>query len=432
MALPIALDGKDLTGQARTGTGKTLAFGVAMLQRIDVAGDDRRPQGLVVAPTRELALQVSDDLTKAGAGLGARVTTLYGGRPYEPQIRDLRRGVDVVVGTPGRLLDLARQRHLDLSDVRVLVLDEADRMLDLGFLPDVERILALTPDQRQTMLFSATMPTQIVGLARRYLRSPVNIRAEQVEENRTVPQTRQHVYRTHPMDKREILARLLQAEQRGRTMVFCRTKRTADRLAQELGDRGFAATAVHGDLGQQQRERALRDFRRGKADVLVATDVAARGLDVEDVTHVVNYECPADENEYLHRTGRTGRARRAGIAVTFVDWADIARWKVINAALGLPFPDPPETYSTSGHLYEQLSIPRDASGRVAGHESRPRSDAHDGRPRGRGGRRRRLRAGQPVEQVSATQDRHRDDRGTADHGAARRRRSRGRGRGGRS
>jgi superfamily II DNA/RNA helicase len=317
-----------------------------------------------VVPTRELAVQVAEDLRTAAAHSGTRVLTVYGGRAYEPQIESLRAGVDVVVGTPGRLLDLARQHHLDLSDVATLVLDEADKMLDLGFLPDVERILQLTPPGRHTMLFSATMPGEVVTLARRHLQQPMHVRAEQHDETELVPLTEHHVFRAHQMDKIEMLVRVLQATGRGLTMVFCRTKRTADQVAEALTTRGFAAAAVHGDLGQAQRERALRAFRHGKVDVLVATDVAARGLDVEDVTHVVNYECPEDDKAYLHRIGRTGRAGRTGVAVTFVDWRDLQRWKIINESLGLGLADPPETYSTSEHLFTALGIPAGTTSRL--------------------------------------------------------------------
>jgi superfamily II DNA/RNA helicase len=363
LALPIALDGHDLIGQARTGTGKTLAFGIPLLQELDQTQGGMRsaPRALVVVPTRELAIQVADDLRMAGSRLGTSVVTLYGGRAYEPQIEALAT-VDLVVGTPGRLLDLVRQGHLDLSQVRGLVLDEADKMLDLGFLPDVEKILRLTPPQRQTMLFSATMPGEVVTLARRHLRQPTHVRAEQHDEPTLVPSTEQHAFRAHQMDKIEVLARVLQAEGRGLTIVFCRTKRACDQVATALTTRGFAAAAVHGDLGQGQRERAMRAFRSGKVDVLVATDVAARGLDVDDVTHVVNYECPEDDKAYLHRTGRTGRAGRAGVAVTFVDWRDLQRWKLIDDTLGLGHPEPVETYSTSEHLYEALRIPHGVTG----------------------------------------------------------------------
>ena len=361
LTLPLALRGQDIIGQARTGTGKTLAFGIPLLELIEES-PARKPLALVVVPTRELAIQVADDLRTAAVNMHARVLTVYGGRAYEPQIDALAAGVDIVVGTPGRLLDLAERRHLDLSAVRALVLDEADKMLDLGFLPDVERIVRLTPDQRQTMLFSATMPGDVVTLARRHMRQPTHIRAEGHDEPAPAPSTQQHVFRAHQMDKIEVLARVLQARDRGLTMVFCQTKRAADQVASALATRGFAVATVHGDLGQGQRERALRAFRSGKVDVLTATEVAARGLDVVDVTHVVNYECPDDDMTYVHRIGRTGRAGKPGVAVTFVDWRDMHRWKLINDALGLGKPEPEETYSTSEHLYAQLDIPREATG----------------------------------------------------------------------
>jgi superfamily II DNA/RNA helicase len=364
LTLPLALAGTDIIGQARTGTGKTLAFGIPALQTIIGSDDDAggRPQALVVVPTRELCVQVTADIERAGSRRGVRVLSVYGGRAYEPQISALRDGVEVVVGTPGRLLDLTRQRALNLTGVRMLVLDEADEMLDLGFLPDVERIIAALPAARQTMLFSATMPGPVISLARRFMSRPVHVTAEQPDEGRTVPSTHQHVLRAHALDKMEVLARVLQAGARGLAMVFVRTRRTADRVADDLAQRGFAAASVHGDLGQGQREQALRAFRTGKVDVLVATDVAARGIDVGGVTHVVNYQCPEDESVYLHRIGRTGRAGGSGVAVTFVDWDDLPRWQLVNRALELPFDDPIETYSTSPHLYEMLAIPVDASG----------------------------------------------------------------------
>ena len=366
MTLPIALAGHDLIGQARTGTGKTLGFGVPMVQNVKskAEGSNGTPQALVVVPTRELCVQVASDLEIAGKTRGLRVQSIYGGRAFEPQVESLKRGVEIVVGTPGRLLDLARQGHLNLGQVEVLVLDEADEMLDLGFLPDVERILDLTPDERQTMLFSATMPSPVVALARRFMRQPTHIRAEEPDEGRTVPDTKIFVYRAHAMDKGEVLARILQARDRGLTMVFCRTKRTCDKVAQDMVDRGFAAAAVHGDLGQGAREQALRAFRSGKIDVLVATDVAARGIDVQDVTHVINYQCPDDERTFLHRIGRTGRAGAKGVAVTFVDWDDVPKWGLINKALDLPFPEPAETYSSSKHLFADLDIPEGTKGHL--------------------------------------------------------------------
>ncbi|MFD8602558.1 DEAD/DEAH box helicase [Streptomyces sp. TSRI0445] len=374
LTLPVALSGSDVIGQAKTGTGKTLGFGLPLLERVTVPADVEAgrakpeqltdaPQALVVVPTRELCQQVTNDLLTAGKVRNVRVLAIYGGRAYEPQVEALKKGVDVIVGTPGRLLDLAGQRKLDLSHIRGLVLDEADEMLDLGFLPDVERIITMLPAKRQTMLFSATMPGAVISLARRYMSQPTHINATSPDdEGTTVKNTVQHVYRAHNMDKPEMLARILQAEGRGLAMIFCRTKRTAADIAEQLEKRGFASGAVHGDLGQGAREQALRAFRNGKVDVLVCTDVAARGIDVEGVTHVVNYQSPEDEKTYLHRIGRTGRAGAKGIAITLVDWDDIPRWQLINKALDLKFPDPPETYSTSPHLFEELGIPAGTKG----------------------------------------------------------------------
>ncbi|WP_232807133.1 DEAD/DEAH box helicase [Geodermatophilus chilensis] len=366
LTLPLALAGHDLIGQARTGTGKTLGFGVPLLQRVapPAEGGDGVPQALVVVPTRELCVQVARDLATAGKKRGIRVQAIYGGRAFEPQVSALQAGVEVVVGTPGRLLDLAQQGHLILGKVKVLVLDEADEMLDLGFLPDIERILAMVPTQRQTMLFSATMPGPIVTLSRSFMTQPTHIRAHGNDEGSTVPQTTQFIYRAHNLDKPELLSRVLQARDRGLVMVFCRTKRTAQKVADELVERGFAAAAVHGDLGQGAREQALRAFRSGKVDVLVATDVAARGIDVTGVSHVVNYQCPEDEKTYVHRIGRTGRAGSTGVAVTLVDWDDIPRWQLVNKALDLEFTDPPETYSTSPWVYADLDVPEGATGRL--------------------------------------------------------------------
>ena len=332
MTLPIALGGHDIIGQAKTGTGKTLGFGVPILQKVVAPGDEGfaklarpgKPQALAVAPTRELAVQVSGDLERAGAQRGIRVLTVYGGRAYEPQVEALKRGVEVVVGTPGRLIDLAKQGYLDLSQARTVVLDEADEMLDLGFLPDVETLMSLTPAGRQTMLFSATMPGAIVALARRYMTQPTHIRAmgDDTENAHTVTATRQVVYRAHSLDKVELLSRVLQAKDRGLTLIFTRTKRAAAKVSDELVERGFAAAAIHGDLGQGAREQALRAFRNGKVDVLVCTDVAARGLDIKDVPAVFNYDVPFNAEDYVHRIGRTGRAGASGLAVTLVSGSD--------------------------------------------------------------------------------------------------------------
>ncbi|MFE2378562.1 DEAD/DEAH box helicase [Streptomyces sp. NPDC059398] len=374
MTLPVALSGSDVIGQAKTGTGKTLGFGLPLLERVTVPADVEAgrakpdqltdaPQALVVVPTRELCQQVTNDLQTAGKVRNVRVLAIYGGRAYEPQVEALKKGVDIIVGTPGRLLDLAGQKKLNLGHIRALVLDEADEMLDLGFLPDVERIMSMLPTRRQTMLFSATMPGAVISLARRYMSQPTHIRATSPDgEGQTVANITQHIFRAHSMDKPELVSRILQADGRGLAMIFCRTKRTAADIAEQLSSRGFASGAVHGDLGQGAREQALRAFRNGKVDVLVCTDVAARGIDVDDVTHVINYQSPEDEKTYLHRIGRTGRAGKSGTAITLVDWDDIPRWKVINKALDLPFDEPEETYSTSAHLYELLGIPAGTKG----------------------------------------------------------------------
>ena len=370
LTLPVALKGRDIIGQAKTGTGKTLGFGIPLLQNSVAPGEpnpqDRpigKPQALVVLPTRELAVQVAHDLETASAKRPIRILTVYGGRAYEPQIEALEKGVEVVVGTPGRLIDLMRQKHLDLSQVRTAVLDEADEMLDLGFLEDIEKLLQAVPTQRQTMLFSATMPGPIMALARRFMTQPTHIRAHDPgDESRTKADIKQVVYRAHQLDKIEVMARVLQARGRGLSIIFMRTKRQADRVAGDLADRGFAAAPLHGDLGQGAREQALRAFRNGKIDVLVATDVAARGIDVTDVTHVVNWNCPDDDKTYLHRTGRTGRAGKKGTAITFVDWEDLARWALIARQLGLESTEAVETYSTSDHLFTDLDIPTTAKG----------------------------------------------------------------------
>ncbi|MFD0924396.1 DEAD/DEAH box helicase [Williamsia deligens] len=383
LTLPLALAGDDLIGQARTGMGKTFGFGVPLIHRITQAKPgsdgalrplDGTPRALVIVPTRELCLQVTGDLQVAGKDIEVdpqpnakrklSIVSIYGGRPYESQIAELQAGADVVVGTPGRLLDLAQQGHLILGKVQILVLDEADEMLDLGFLPDIERIMRALPDQRQTMLFSATMPGPIVTLARTFLNRPTHIRAEHAGDSAVHERTKQHAYRAHALDKAELVARVLQAEGRGATMIFTRTKRTAQKVADDLAERGFKVGAVHGDLGQVAREKALGRFRDGTIDVIVATDVAARGIDIDDVTHVINYQCPEDEKAYVHRIGRTGRAGRTGIAVTLVDWDELHKWKLINDALDLGIPEPVETYSSSEHLREDLDIPAETTGRI--------------------------------------------------------------------
>ena len=362
-AIPLALTGQDIIGQAKTGTGKTLGFGLPLIQSL---GKDpsHGAKALVVVPTRELAIQVAQDLKLACSNRSTTVAAIYGGKAYEGQVAEIDAGAQIIVGTPGRLIDLSKQKKLDLTSIQFMVLDEADEMLDLGFLPDVERLFAYTPENRQTMLFSATMPGAIVSLARKYQNKPVHIRVNDPDEGLTKADIKQFVYRAHSLDKDEVVGRILQAEGRGKTVIFCRTKRQAAKLADELIDRGFNASALHGDMSQEAREKSMIAFRTGKRDILVATEVAARGIDVDDVTHVINYSVPEDEKAYLHRVGRTGRAGRLGTAVTFVDWEDLARWTHIDKELAFGQPEPLETYSSSEHLFSDLSIPAGTKGRI--------------------------------------------------------------------
>jgi superfamily II DNA/RNA helicase len=361
--IPLALDGQDIIGQAKTGTGKTFGFGLPLIQRLGL-NPEPGVQALIVVPTRELCVQVTEDLELASTNRDVKLVSIYGGKAYEGQIEQLKAGAQIVVGTPGRLLDLAGQRLLNLASVREMVLDEADKMLDLGFLSDIEKLFAQIPATRHTMLFSATMPGPIVALARRFMNRPIHIRATDPDEGLTQANIKHLIYRAHNMDKDEVIGRILMADGRGKTLIFTRTKRAAAKLVEELNDRGFNAAAVHGDLNQEQRERAMAAFKAGKKDILIATDVASRGIDVLDVTHVINHTIPEDEKTYLHRVGRTGRAGKTGIAVTFVDWDDLHKWALINRALEFGQPEPIETYSSSPHLYADLNIPEGAKGRL--------------------------------------------------------------------
>jgi len=383
-AIPVALSGTDVIGQAKTGTGKTLGFGLPMLQALGVEPEPG-VQALVVVPTRELAVQVASDIELAAANRKTKVVAIYGGKAYEGQIAAIKAGAQVVVGTPGRLIDLSKQKMLDLSKIKFMVLDEADEMLDLGFLPDVEKLFAYTPAGRQTMLFSATMPAAILNLARKYQNRPIHIRVSDPDEGKTKADIKQFTYRAHSLDKDEVVGRILQAEGRGKTVIFVRTKRTSARLTEELVDRGFNATPLHGDMNQEARERSMNAFRTGKKEILVATEVAARGIDVDDVTHVINYSVPEDEKAYLHRVGRTGRAGKLGVAVTFVDWEDMARWVHINRELELGNPEPVETYSNSPHLYSDLGITPGTKGRIGKakppREEAPKSSNRSSKPR---------------------------------------------------
>ena len=380
--IPLALTGQDIIGQAKTGTGKTFGFGLPLVQKL---GLNPAPgvKALIVVPTRELAVQVTEDMEIATSNRSTTVAAIYGGKAYEEQVDKIKAGAQIIVGTPGRLLDLASQKLLSFAHVEVMVLDEADRMLDLGFLPDVEKLFAQTPAQRHTMLFSATMPGAIVALARRFMTKPIHIRASDPDEGLTQANIKHVIYRAHNLDKDEVVGRILMAEGRGKTVVFTRTKRSASKLTDELVDRGFNAVAVHGDMSQEARERGMAAFKAGKKDVLIATDVAARGIDVDDVTHVINYTIPEDDKAYLHRVGRTGRAGRTGIAVTFVDWDDMHKWALIGRALDLPL-EPAETYSSSPHLYTDLDIPEGTKGRLKA-TSVPRVEKTTSRPPRQGG-----------------------------------------------
>jgi superfamily II DNA/RNA helicase len=361
--IPLGLPGQDIIGQAKTGTGKTFGFGIPVVQRL---GLDPSPgvKALIVVPTRELAVQVYEDMDMLTSNRSTSVVAIYGGKAYEGQIDQLKAGAQIVVGTPGRLIDLNNQRLLDLSNATEVVLDEADKMLDLGFLPDIEKIITKVSQIRHTQLFSATMPGPIVALARRFMTNPIHIRATDPDEGLTQANIKHLVYRAHSLDKDEVIARILQSEGRGKTVIFTRTKRAAQRLSDELGDRGFNTASVHGDMSQEARERSMAAFKAGKKDVLIATDVAARGIDVDDVTHVINHTIPDDEKTYLHRAGRTGRAGKTGIAVTFVDWDDLHKWALINRALEFGQPEPTETYSSSPHLFTDLDIPAGTKGRL--------------------------------------------------------------------
>lgn len=324
-AIPPLLEGRDLLGQAATGTGKTAAFALPMLQRlhgghpaaVEAGGE---PAGLVLVPTRELAVQVSEAMHRYGRDLGTRVLPIYGGQPIGRQLRALERGVDVVVATPGRALDHIGRGTLPLKGLRMVVLDEADEMLDMGFADDIEAILQDTPEDRQTVLFSATMPPRIDGIARRHLREPVRIRIErEAPAAGEAPLIRQSAYIVSRAYKPAALGRVLDVEAPTAAIVFCRTREEVDSLTETMNGRGYRAEALHGGMGQEQRDRVMGRLRSGTADLLVATDVAARGLDIEQLTHVINYDVPSAPESYVHRIGRVGRAGREGVAITLAE-----------------------------------------------------------------------------------------------------------------
>ncbi|NCC34904.1 MAG: DEAD/DEAH box helicase, partial [Chloroflexia bacterium] len=310
-AIPVVMSGRDVIAHAQTGTGKTAAFALPIIARIR---PEKVPQALILTPTRELAMQVAEAFFRYGKHAEVRVAPVYGGQPIERQLRALSRGVQVIVGTPGRIMDHMRRGTLALDNISVVVLDEADEMLDMGFAEDIEYILQQTPAERQTALFSATMPASVLDLALRYTRDPQRISV--VSESLTAPRTKQVYYEVLPREKLDALCRVLDVETPGSAMIFCRTRAEADHLGESLQGRGYLAEVIHGDLSQAMRERVMKRFREGQAELLVATDVAARGLDIADVTHVINYDVPGDPESYVHRIGRTGRAGRTGLAIS--------------------------------------------------------------------------------------------------------------------
>ena len=359
--LPLALNGRDILAQARTGSGKTLAFALPALNYLlnhpfPGVADEKDPEILVLAPTRELCQQVESVFQELGGQLGIKTMAVYGGTGYDSQIASITRGIDVIVATPGRLIDLMQRGELSLAHVKIMVLDEADEMLDLGFADAVERILGATNAQRQTLLFSATFSANIVGISRKYMKNPTRITVEaDLTQGSGTAKITQVIWRAHQMDKIEILKMAFCSDLGERAIVFTNTKRNAQRVSDDLVELGVRAVAIHGDMAQQARERSFANFSDGKAQVLVATDVAARGLDVEDVTLVVNLECPDDERSYTHRIGRTGRAGKVGTALTLIDWKDVLKWKNISDLLGGDLPkDPPETNSTSDVVREMF------------------------------------------------------------------------------
>ena len=321
--IPLTLEGHDVIGQAQTGTGKTAAFGIPTVEK--VTEKIHKVQALILTPTRELAIQTAEELNKIGKFKRVRTLPIYGGQSIDRQIRALKRGVHVVVGTPGRLLDHLNRGTLELGTVNTLVLDEADEMLDMGFIDDIENIIRQIPDGRQTLLFSATMPAPIEKLSRRYMQHPQRITI--TKENLTVPLIDQLYYETR--EKFEGLCRVLDVEETGKLIIFCRTKRAVDDLAASLDARGYSAGGLHGDLSQIQRDRVMKRFREGRIDILIATDVAARGIDIDDITHVINFDIPQDHESYVHRIGRTGRAGRKGVAMTFIEPKEYRQLRLI-------------------------------------------------------------------------------------------------------
>ncbi len=351
-AIPIALQGKDLIGQAQTGTGKTAAFGIPMVERFDV--NKEQIQGIVVTPTRELAIQVAEELYKIGQFKGITSLPIYGGQSIERQIKALRKRPHIIVGTPGRLLDHIRRRTIRLQKIEVVVLDEADEMLNMGFIEDIQKILQETPVERQTLFFSATMPKSLQKIAQRFMKEPEMIGIQPKEL--TVPSTEQYYMEVYDNKKFSVLCRLLDIQSPELAIVFVRTKRRVDEISEALKNRGYSAERIHGDLTQSMRDTVMRQFREGIIDTLVATDVAARGLDISGVTHVYNFDIPQDPESYVHRIGRTGRLGKSGQAITFVTPRELNHLKVIESLTRRKIPRKPVPTSTEAIAGQQHLI----------------------------------------------------------------------------
>jgi ATP-dependent RNA helicase RhlE len=366
MAIPPVLEGRDVLASAPTGTGKTAAFVLPMLQKFGRSSDQPRQgnrviRGLVLCPTRELAIQIADSLRDYGRGTGVRHVLLFGGVNQFRQVKDLRSGVDVVIATPGRLMDLMGQGHVNLSNVEMFVLDEADRMLDMGFIPDVRRIAEKVRRDRQTLLFSATIPPTIAKLVKELMDSPVRVEVKQKEA--TVDTVDQSVLFVKKMDKPDLLAHVVDRYGIDCGIVFSRTKHGADRVVKQLDQRGIPAVAIHGNKSQNQRQRALDGFKRGRVPILVATDVAARGIDVDGITHVINYDLTHEPETYVHRIGRTGRAGASGIAFSFCDGEERAYLRDIQKLLGREIDVMSDHPFADGRQSERTTRPRGPSGR---------------------------------------------------------------------
>ena len=403
--IPHLLQGRDLLGIAQTGTGKTAAFALPMLQLLHGANrraKPRMPRALILAPTRELATQIADSCDAYGKHLHLRGTVVFGGVGQHPQVTALARGVDILIATPGRLLDLMQQRHVNLGEVEILVLDEADRMLDMGFLPDVKRILATLPTQRQSLLFSATMPNDITALAARYLRDP--LRVEVTPPAATADRIEQSVHFVTKAQKRNLLVQLLSDPQFVRTLVFTRTKHGADRVVKELRKADIEAHAIHGNKSQNARERALDSFRDGKAQVLIATDIAARGIDVPDITHVINFDLPNIPESYVHRIGRTARAGAEGDAISLGCEDYVQSLPDIEAYIGRSLP----RAAMSEDMLAEITVPARERRRFAPGGRGPHGGRGGDRGRGGGGGGRDGRRGPPRERRDGGRPRHSD------------------------